>query len=444
MTTLTAVYLQIVQGLSPQQTGLLLLMQPVLMAVLSPFTGRLSDKVGSRVLATTGMVLVAAGMVQLAYVSEFRGAASSSPSATIGVGMAVFSAPNISAVMGSVDRSQLNLASGFLATMRFAGQGLSIAVLGAIAAWRLGAEGGRVILLGEAGAPLMRRLRRRLPDGHAGRRRPGAGRRRSVLDRQLRAAPPVSSGSVGRRGAAGLESTHRIFRRGAVMAFGKYAVDYEQRVDYPRLRRERVARVKAQMEADGIGAIITWDPDNIRYIASYYVTTPMRASEMQAVFIARNGEPHLIGGGTPSETARRMPWLAGVQPSYGMPRLSARDSSDALIEAWVDGVAKLMADYGVEKETAGRRRHHPAGALLRGLRRKGITTIHGRPVMDYARMIKTVDEIELIKIACANAEQAHAAMADAIRPGVRECDLVASASRSSTRRGPTTPRTWSA
>ena len=44
------------------------------------------------------------------------------------------------------------------------------------------------------------------------------------------------------------------------MALGKYAVDYEQRVDYPRLRRERVARVRAQMEADGIGAIITWDP----------------------------------------------------------------------------------------------------------------------------------------------------------------------------------------
>jgi hypothetical protein len=67
--------------------------------------------------------------------------------------MAVFRAPNISAVMGSVDRSRLNLASGFLATMRFTGQGLSIAVLGAIAAWKLGPAGGRVILLGEtAGA----------------------------------------------------------------------------------------------------------------------------------------------------------------------------------------------------------------------------------------------------------------------------------------------------
>jgi EmrB/QacA subfamily drug resistance transporter len=149
VTTLTAVYLEIVQGLSPQQTGLLLLMQPVLMAVLSPFTGRLSDRVGSRILATTGMVLVALGMVQLAFASSSTGRVLAAL-ATIGVGMAVFSAPNISAVMGSVDRSQLSLASGFLATMRFTGQGLSIAALGAIAAYKLGPAGGRVIFLGES------------------------------------------------------------------------------------------------------------------------------------------------------------------------------------------------------------------------------------------------------------------------------------------------------
>jgi EmrB/QacA subfamily drug resistance transporter len=150
VTTLTSVYLIVVQGMSAQQTGLLLLIQPVLMAVLSPFTGRLSDRIGSRVLAAAGMVLVAAGMAQLAYVSDSWGRILFALG-TIGVGMAVFSAPNISAVMGSVERSQLNLASGFLATMRFAGQGLSIAVLGSIAAWRLGAEGARMIFFGETG-----------------------------------------------------------------------------------------------------------------------------------------------------------------------------------------------------------------------------------------------------------------------------------------------------
>jgi EmrB/QacA subfamily drug resistance transporter len=151
VTTLTSVYLEVVQGLSPQRTGLLLLMQPVLMAVLSPFTGRLSDRVGSRVPATAGMVLVSGGMAELAFVSTSYGRVMLALG-TIGVGMALFSAPNMSAVMGSVDRSQLNLASGFLATMRFSGQGLSIAVLGSISAYKLGAAGARMIFFGEAGS----------------------------------------------------------------------------------------------------------------------------------------------------------------------------------------------------------------------------------------------------------------------------------------------------
>lgn len=150
-TTLTAVFLEIVQGRSPQRAGLMLLAQPVLMAVLSPFTGRLSDRVGSRVLATIGMVLIAGGMAQLAFIAGSTGRVLLALG-MLGVGMACFSAPNISAVMGSVDRSQLSLASGFLSTMRFAGQGISIAVLGAIAAWKLGPEGGRIILLGETGS----------------------------------------------------------------------------------------------------------------------------------------------------------------------------------------------------------------------------------------------------------------------------------------------------
>ena len=151
VTIFTAVFLEIVQGHSAQRSGIMLLAQPVLMAALSPFAGRLSDRVGSRTLVTCGQILIAAGMFQLALLS----AGSSTwqvmvALATVGVGMAGFSSPNTSAVMGSVPRSQLNVASGFLATMRFAGQGMSIAVLGAIAASGLGPNGGRVILLGEA------------------------------------------------------------------------------------------------------------------------------------------------------------------------------------------------------------------------------------------------------------------------------------------------------
>ncbi len=144
---LTAIFLQLVQGRSASLTGWLLLSMPLLMAVLSPFSGRLSDRIGSRVLATGGMVAIAAGMALLALLSE------TAPLwyvagcfAVVGLGMAAFSAPNTSAVMGSVRRDQLSQASAFLSTMRTAGQALSVALLGGVAASQLGALGGRLLL----------------------------------------------------------------------------------------------------------------------------------------------------------------------------------------------------------------------------------------------------------------------------------------------------------
>ncbi len=150
ITTLNAVFLEIAQGYSPQKTGLVMLVQPAFMTALSPVFGRLSDRIGSRVPATCGMLLAGAGALQLGLLPEvvpiWRILIALG---VVGIGMAMFSAPNMSAVMGSVPRNQLSLASGFLGTMRTAGQGVSVGLLGAIAASGLGPTGGRVLFLGE-------------------------------------------------------------------------------------------------------------------------------------------------------------------------------------------------------------------------------------------------------------------------------------------------------
>jgi EmrB/QacA subfamily drug resistance transporter len=144
---LTAVQLQLVQGRSARATGWIMLGQPLTQACLSPLAGRLSDRVGSRVLSTAGMLLTVLGMTLLALLG---GRPSMLPIGTalaiVGVGMAAFSAPNTSAIMGSVDRSQLSVASAFLGTMRVTGQALSVAVLGGIAASHLGSGGWRLLL----------------------------------------------------------------------------------------------------------------------------------------------------------------------------------------------------------------------------------------------------------------------------------------------------------
>ena len=152
---LTAIFLEVVQGRSAATTGWLMLSAPVMQVLLSPSAGRLSDKVGSRVLTTTGMLLTAAGMVMLAAMPATAGVPLIVASlAVTGMGLAAFSAPNVSAIMGSVQRRQLGIASAFLATMRVTGQALSVAVLGGIAAGQLGAVGGRLLLTRHVGGAL--------------------------------------------------------------------------------------------------------------------------------------------------------------------------------------------------------------------------------------------------------------------------------------------------
>ena len=92
------------------------------------------------------MVAIAAGMVLLGMMPEQAPVGQvAAYLALVGLGMASFSAPNTSAIMGSVRRDQLSVASAFMGTMRTAGQSLSVALLGGIAASQLGRLGGRLL-----------------------------------------------------------------------------------------------------------------------------------------------------------------------------------------------------------------------------------------------------------------------------------------------------------
>ena len=149
---LTAVLLQVTGGLSPTRAGLVMLAQPVVMVALSPVAGRLSDRTGSRALASGGMGLVAAGLAILALTpADLPIPWVMTGLAVTGLGMAAFSSPNTSAVMGSAERERLGVAAAILAMMRTLGQTLSLAVLGTLAAAPLGAAGARALFGDTAG-----------------------------------------------------------------------------------------------------------------------------------------------------------------------------------------------------------------------------------------------------------------------------------------------------
>lgn len=126
---LMGLYLMYIRGLSPQQAGLILLAQPVVMAIGSPFAGRLSDRIEPRIVSSVGMGIIVIGL------GFFAGLTPAMPMGWIiaalgvlGLGFALFSSPNSNAVMGSVHRSVYGVAAGTLATMRMTGQTMSIGI----------------------------------------------------------------------------------------------------------------------------------------------------------------------------------------------------------------------------------------------------------------------------------------------------------------------------
>ena len=129
VTFLMSLYLQYIKGMTPQTAGVVLMAQPVMMALFSPIAGRLSDRMEPRLLASAGMAITVIGMVvftQLHTDSSLVGITGNL--LLLGFGFALFSSPNMSAIMGAVAKEQYGIASGAVATMRLMGQMFSMAI----------------------------------------------------------------------------------------------------------------------------------------------------------------------------------------------------------------------------------------------------------------------------------------------------------------------------
>jgi len=126
---LLSLYLQFVKGFSPTDAGLILVAQPIVMALVSPFAGRSADRIGARFLASMGMAISAAGLAMFIFIGNNTSMVYVIGALIVlGVGFGLFSSPNTSAVMGSVERRQYGVASATLGTSRLVGQMLSLGI----------------------------------------------------------------------------------------------------------------------------------------------------------------------------------------------------------------------------------------------------------------------------------------------------------------------------
>ena len=146
-----SLYLQHVKGLTPLAAGSILLVQPAIMAMLSAYAGALSDRISPRYLASAGMAATAAGLLPMAWIDA------ATPLGWIvadlvllGLGFAFFSSPNTNAVMGSVEKRHLGVASATLSTMRQTGQVLSMGLAALVLSLVMGA-----VQIGPATFPLL-------------------------------------------------------------------------------------------------------------------------------------------------------------------------------------------------------------------------------------------------------------------------------------------------
>jgi len=124
-----SLYLQYIKDFDARSAGLVMISQPLAMALLSPMAGRLSDKFNAGVIASVGMGFTALGLILLCFITQ------ATPVYLIvallllmGIGFGLFSSPNSNAIMSSVEKRHLGVASGVVGTMRMIGQMFSMGI----------------------------------------------------------------------------------------------------------------------------------------------------------------------------------------------------------------------------------------------------------------------------------------------------------------------------
>lgn len=141
VTFVLSLYLQSVLGRSPQGAGLVLVAQPIMMALFSPLAGRLSDRIQPRLLASFGMSLTTLGVFLFSFLTPTTSLVLVIANLILlGFGFAFFSSPNTNAAMSSLDKRSLGVGSGILGTMRLLGQNLSMGIVMMVVALYLGAR----------------------------------------------------------------------------------------------------------------------------------------------------------------------------------------------------------------------------------------------------------------------------------------------------------------
>jgi Xaa-Pro aminopeptidase len=210
---------------------------------------------------------------------------------------------------------------------------------------------------------------------------------------------------------------------------GHGGVDFEARVDFDRLRRYRLDRSLAALDASDCGAFLLFDFYNIRYTTQTWIGGALGDKMTRYALLTRSGEPMLWDFGSAAKHHQLYcPWLVPENCKAGMLGLRGAIAPDVgLMAAAVREIKQLLADQGLDGQ--------PVGVdiielpFLAEMKRQGLTVVDAQQLMLDARQIKSADEIMLLTQAAAMVDGVYTDIVEALKPGVRENEIVALASK---------------
>jgi Xaa-Pro aminopeptidase len=211
------------------------------------------------------------------------------------------------------------------------------------------------------------------------------------------------------------------------MTLGMMATDVEQRINFDAMRKYRLQRARDQMEKHDLGALVCFDNDNIRYITSTFLSEWTRGKYFRWCVLPRGGDPVLYEVGTAAIVKRELcPWLKpeNIRPSMPWHRgANVRALNVELARNAVAEIKAILQENGVADMPVGI--DETEMYFLEAMKDAGLRVANGYDAMFDARIIKSPDELKIIEQSASLVDGVYAQVADFMKPGVKEHEVVA-------------------
>jgi Xaa-Pro dipeptidase len=224
-----------------------------------------------------------------------------------------------------------------------------------------------------------------------------------------------------------IDPKHRWDR--PLQAPGRTQVDFEERIDFRRLHDYRLARTRAALAHSGLGALLSFDQHNIRYTTSTVIGEWARDKLTRYSLLTGTGDPYIWDFGSAARHHKLYaPWLHADHCRAGLLGLRGAVGSDiTLFKDAAKEIKAILDAEGVGDMPLGVDVVEPP--MLFELQKAGIEVRDGQQVMLQAREVKNIDELTLLNMAAAMVDGVYTDIAEALKPGIMESQIVALATK---------------